>query len=438
VPASRPKSSADAGRTLLYPDCRRDTDVVVGAPALDRLRRPLGLLLDSARWFTGQLAEAVHDELLDRWRSLARRGGPVALSDLHFAASDVLSGARGTAVHDVAADFRLRWAEILAAGRAAGPEVRLDGARVAPLVAALFPAGDAGWAAAVNHSPDLMLGRLPDGTPRWVLGELHLAMNTLESRFFHTLADDPAELAAAVAADMAGGRVVPCYPTGPAIDSRRYPPLAVHVPDRYAYWSYGPDPGPPPGARSIPATALRVRSTGDGLVAEPPGGGRPLPVLELFGEFLSALAVNRFAVREPADRAPRLLLDDLVVARRCWLLRPSDLPAGVATQRGYRTELLAARLADLGLPRHLFVRSPLEPKPFYVDASAPLLLHNLARIWRKLPEPAVLTVEEMLPGPEELWLTDPEGRRYPTELRLIAADGRPRPVVVPDPNEASR
>ena len=30
----------------------------------------------------------------------------------------------------------------------------------------------------------------------------------------------------------------------------------------------------------------------------------------------------------------------------------------------------------------------------------------------------------MLPGPDQLWLADAEGRRYTSELRLVAVDGR--------------
>ena len=32
-------------------------------------------------------------------------------------------------------------------------------------------------------------------------------------------------------------------------------------------------------------------------------------------------------------------------------------------------------------------------------------------------------VSEMLPDPDQLWLTDHEGRRYSSELRFVAVDG---------------
>jgi hypothetical protein len=33
-----------------------------------------------------------------------------------------------------------------------------------------------------------------------------------------------------------------------------------------------------------------------------------------------------------------------------------------------------------------------------------------------------MTVVEMLPAPDEAWLTDAEGQRYTAELRLVARD----------------
>jgi hypothetical protein len=440
VAATRTRTAAAAGLTVAYPDCRRDLDVTVGRPLLERLRAPLALLLDIARWFADQLAAEVEVALTGIYQQLLRRGGEVTFADLHFAAAGVLSGAEQSPVHDVAADLRMRWAEIVADGNdAAEPsrrggaaaragsaeEVRLDSEKIAGLVRALFPATGSrpAWAAAREHSPDLLLARTPRGL-RWVLGELHLAMNTLENRVFHAVSDDPAELAAATAADMAGGRIVPCYPHGPLVDSRRYPPLAVQLPDRYLYWSFADDDGAPGGADSLPATALTVEPAADGLVAGPADGSWRLPVLEFFGEFLSALAVNHFRLSSEGRSEPRVVIDDVVVRRRGWHLAAADLPAGVKSRHGYRWRLLADHLGAAGLPRYLFAKTPPEPKPFFVDTCSPLLVTNLARSWGRLRDGERIELREMLPGPDELWLTDRSGQHYTTEVRMVAVDRR--------------
>jgi hypothetical protein len=87
------------------------------------------------------------------------------------------------------------------------------------------------------------------------------------------------------------------------------------------------------------------------------------------------------------------------------------------------------------MPRYLFARSPLEQKPFYVDLAAPLMVRNLSRVLRALAKnpanAAVVELSEMLPAPDELWLTDPHGRHRTTEFRFAAVDIGPAPDLGP-------
>jgi hypothetical protein len=74
----------------------------------------------------------------------------------------------------------------------------------------------------------------------------------------------------------------------------------------------------------------------------------------------------------------------------------------------------------------VFVTSPLEPKPLFVDFASPIGVRIFAKIARRASaDPAgerSLTITEMLPGPNELWLPDAEGDRYTCELRMVAVD----------------
>lgn len=422
---------ATYARTTAYLDCRRDTDVRIGADLLDALRAPLGVLLDSARWLSNEVADAVADGLLERYRRLRSRRDAVTLSDLQFVASDLLSPT-GSVATSVRADFQLRWAEILAEHPAG--EVRLTTQAVRPLADALFPAAGPRWAAARQHSPDLLLSRSADGTTRWVLGELHVALNTLESRVFLTQCDDPDELVRLTAADMGSGRVVPLYPLdAPEATARTYPPLALDPPGHYRYWSYAGDEGHPDGAPSVAGTEVLVHERDGELIGAARGHGWAAPVLEFFGEFLTATVVNLFQLRARQAHLDRVLLDDLVVCRESWSHpvtgMPVPAPGRKIADRGYQE--VRDWAAGLGMPRHVFARTPLEKKPFYVDFCAPLLVGNLVRAVRRAVAesvpgdgPAMVDIVEMLPRPEELWLTDSAGRRYTAELRVVAVDDR--------------
>ncbi|MGH3159552.1 MAG: hypothetical protein ACRDNF_23675, partial [Streptosporangiaceae bacterium] len=241
------------GRTTVYVDCRRDLDVHIGEPLLNALRAPLSLLLDSARWLAAEVGAAAGAHLTAQYRTLRKRG-PVNLADLQLAGAQALVPG-GDVAREVAEDFQLRWSELLS-----GPQsdtTSLATAKLRPIADILFPRRAPMWAAARRHSPDLMLARHPGGQLQWVLGELHVAMNTLESRVFLTQSDDPDELVAATGADFPGGRIVPVYPLGARpSNARTYPPPALDPPGRFRYWSFGPDHGHETGAQSLPATSI--------------------------------------------------------------------------------------------------------------------------------------------------------------------------------------
>ena len=80
-----------------------------------------------------------------------------------------------------------------------------------------------------------------------------------------------------------------------------------------------------------------------------------------------------------------------------------------------------------GVPRFAFVKVPIERKPCYVDFDSPVYVDAVAKLVRQSGECAgagPVAVTEMLPALDQLWLTDAEGRRYTSELRLVAVDPR--------------
>jgi hypothetical protein len=417
------------GRTPVYLDSRRDLDVQIGAQLIDQLRTPLSMLLDTSRWLTTELAREMNDALRRHYQQLRQARPVVSLSDLQLAASSLLITG-DPVLQSLQTDFQLRWAEILSHCPSAGlAEVRLTSASIRPLVKALFPAGGRGWAASRQHSPDLMLRRREDGSLHWVLGELHVGMNTMESRLFRTQCDTPGELVSSTAADMRFGRVVPLYPPdSPAVSSRTYPPLSLDPPGLYKYWSYASDHGHPDGVTSTASTAVLVeeRPNGD-IVGRDPEGGWEAPVLEFFGEFVSSLAVNLFKIQHPAEHNPRVFIDDTIVSRESWCVPAAEIPVPKGRSDDYAYTALRAWADSRGMPRHMFVRTPLEIKPFYTDLASPLLMGLLARVARRAraaEQEVRITFTEMCPAPDELWLSDQDGNRYTSEFRMVSVDRR--------------
>jgi hypothetical protein len=117
-------------------------------------------------------------------------------------------------------------------------------------------------------------------------------------------------------------------------------------------------------------------------------------------------------------RWPRFTSGKLVLFRRRWVFAPGEAP--VASREGGDAEAadFFARTVRWrrrhGLPRHVFLHTPADPKPFYADLESPLSADLLRRA---LTPEATLHVVEMLPGPDELWVKDERGR-YATEFLL--------------------
>jgi hypothetical protein len=89
------------------------------------------------------------------------------------------------------------------------------------------------------------------------------------------------------------------------------------------------------------------------------------------------------------------------------------------------------------MPRYLFVRTPNEKKPYYVDLDSPVYTEIFAKAVRIAQEAGIedefVIVTEMLPDPEHTWFFDADGNRYTSELRIVAVD-----QLKPPPNRLSQ
>ena len=121
----------------------------------------------------------------------------------------------------------------------------------------------------------------------------------------------------------------------------------------------------------------------------------------------------------PGEHIPEIAFDDVVLSRQCWSVDPAE----VRTKHAEDGFLAVQRLRDrLGLPRHVFIGIPEETKPIYVDLDSPLLVRQLSRFATR---GSALRLSEMLPGPDELWVSS-RGERFTGELRFSTFAGGPR------------
>jgi hypothetical protein len=117
-----------------------------------------------------------------------------------------------------------------------------------------------------------------------------------------------------------------------------------------------------------------------------------------------------------------------VVSREQWTLSVTEPAFASTTDESDRYLQARAWTARHGLPRHVFLRFAGEREPIYADltslVSIDLVRRRLRRARRNAGPDATVTIREMLPAPDQSWLTDAHGQRYTAELRMVATDIR--------------
>ncbi|MET8997210.1 lantibiotic dehydratase [Amycolatopsis sp. NPDC004169] len=417
-----------AGRTLLYLDTVRDIDVRVGRVVLDAMAGPMSAVLTGGRWLARTAGERYRQQFL-----ALHSGDDMPLIELVgelFPDVTSVSRAMQPTVAPVVAEFQRRWQQVLRVPDGVRRHsVRLED--VEQEVAEQFACGPALWSAARNHSPDVMIaGDGVDAVSRGdfvvVLGEIHLACNTIESRLFVEQHPDRARVFTGVAADHGGRRIYGIEPRdSPFVTSRVAPPSALLSPE-YTYWSWSasPDSVEPPAA-VLPAADLVVDRRGAELVVRSRTTGDTFDFLEVIGELLSEAVVNAFKPLPPAPHRPRISIDRFVLCRESWTFRAAEAPwAFIPDERDRYAEARRWRRRN-ELPERLFFKVPTEKKPCSVDFRSLPLVNVFAKALRRTAEAGpslTFTLGEMLPDLDELWLRDGEDNRYTCELRFIAVD----------------
>jgi hypothetical protein len=169
-----------------------------------------------------------------------------------------------------------------------------------------------------------------------------------------------------------------------------------------------------PEARGL---RLRHRPTGRYLrLMAPPLAWCRLPVNPM-DVFAFPSRVTALAAAPTRRHVPRLVTGRVVLHRETWRLPVAELRGPDHPGRFLAVQRTRRRL---DLPRHVYVTIPGQPKPVYCDLESPILVRSLTGL---LPDRGEVTLSEMLPGPDQLWLELPGGR-HTSEIRYTVFGGR--------------
>ena len=418
-----------AARTLVYEDSRRDVKIEIGRQVLDLLAPPLSLMLTSARWIANQVAELYREALTETYETLRRRLGTASVEGMTFwlAAQPLLFGSGPRPIDRMPALLQERWSRVLSVPRDGRRRVEYTSEELRRRVLTEFDAPAQGWKQALYHSPDVMIAAssaeaIRRGDFLFVLGEMHLASNTLGAALFVAQHPAPEDLLRFVTNDYGAPKVSMIVSKSWPNQTQRTTYVLGPVHDRRVAGLH--DALCPPGHEVVPVSHLFVERMNGGLVMNSRDGGMRFDLVDALGEALSLLAINLFRVVEPAAHNPRVTVDRLVISRESWSFPAEELD--FAFEKDEAERFLSARrwAREQKLPRFAFVKSPAEVKPVYVDFASTIYVHMLAKLIRRTAEDegATVTFSEMLPRTDQTWLPDSDGQTYTSEFRLVAVD----------------
>jgi hypothetical protein len=418
-----------AARTLVYEDCRRDIDVEVGPEILKELGPPLSLLLTSTRWYTHRVAEGYKKIFMEVYEELARLTGSrvVDAATFWYRVNPIIYAKENVGTK-LLPEFQRRWEEILNVPEGQS-RVHYTTEQLRPLIEASFEAPGAGWPTGRYHSPDVMIAApsveaIRDGDFELIMGELHLGTNTLRGSLFVAQHPHQEEIFEAARHDLGEDSIRVAPPKNwPGWTARTTPTL--FPPQNYRLMVTH-DSCCEAESRALPIGSLVVEEMDGELYVRTRDGLTSFPGIEVFADAFSGQSVNYFKPLRPRKHRPRITVDRLVIARESWAFSPAEFT--FAYEKDDAERFIAARRwrSEQNMPRFVFVKSPVEVKPFYVDFDSPVYVDIFAKIVRRTRDSAhaesLITVSEMHPVHEQSWLPDAEGQRFTSEFRIIAVD----------------
>jgi hypothetical protein len=429
-PPVRHAGSMYAARGLVFEDCRRSIDVVLGAPILRAAGPALGLVFTSARWLTFEAARAYRAVFRKLHRDLAERSGSpvVPFPEMWFRAQRSLFGAKDRPLDEAVADLQRRWARILRFS-VNDRQVQYSSDELSAQVAAEFAAEGPGWLTAMHHCPDLMVAAesveaIERDQYSVVLGELHVGSNTLERSCMVGQHPDAEELRRALEADFPLGRVL-------LVPSKDWPMVTVRTSralvtrnDRFVETGFDRAAAPPD--RVLSMGDFDVVLEGDEVVVRSRDGRSRIDIIEFVSDALGQSVQSVFRLLPRSTHTPRITIDRLIVARETWVLRASELEFASLEREIERFDGTRAWAERHGVPRFFFAKAGIEVKPVFVDLDSPVFVDLFAKIVRRAARhvsgESTLVITEMVPRLDQLWLSDAAGHRYTSEMRTVAVD----------------
>jgi hypothetical protein len=399
--ATRNPGMAYGARTVCYLDCMRDVDVTMSAGFVREMAPALQTLFEAGRWYSGE-AHSIGKRIID---DVLPTGGRTPFMPVLMQIMPKLMRIPPE-LDDAVEELHRRLEAVIAE-----PDPATVGARAE----AAFADREPPWRLGEFQSVDVQVAArgeaaLAAGDFLGVVGDVHVGNNPLiQGVFANRHPDVPSLMRRLVEVGGAGmPLLLPPWTPDRFVESRGLPV----TPDQFVHIAVLPTTRAQGGRRTWLPHELFV----EGREVVDATGELRLPIEAVFGIPIFVTAVRTFTLLPAQEHAPRVTIGRMVLRREGWSIPATQIPE--------RADDVAAFARDRGMPRRLFMKSPLERKPMYLDTESAVLSRILCRQARHAREQPGARMEftEMLPGPDECWLADADGNHYVSELRIAAVD----------------
>ena len=365
--AERKAGKVYGARHVVYMDCRSGHEIAIGSDFLERLK-PLELVFETVRAYSARLWQTIDGPLRDQHAALDE-DGDAAVDWIRFIDACLNDFLTVETCYEVVRDLQSVWRRALGV---TGSETRIETSYEELRSRLVRELGDAppAWPGARFHSPDLMvaaenLEAIACGNYQIVVGEIHglrnmicypVAMNMHPEMHDDVLAAHDADVPELL------------RPNVRREDMHRatnfLPPRSEAIRMIDVGW-----PPPKIDTERLFAEAdlivVKDDTTGALHVESRDGRLRTSLAVALNSYVGGLLSVAAFKILD-GEHTPRLIVDDVVLARESWRLPGPPAAEGL---EGFLSVRKWA--AECGLPPRFFVKSPHEVKPFLVDLENP-------------------------------------------------------------------
>lgn len=425
--ANRNAGKTYAGRTLVFEDCRRDVNVLAGKEIVEEIFPALNLLFKSTRWLTGRTSELFNQAFETIYREIIERTGNQNIEFYEFwkQVNGLFFHETSNLTQEIVPEFQRKWQKILNISDDKNA-VNYSSDELKQAVENEFAAEFPGWSTAKYNSPDIMIcardiEQINSGDFLYVMGELHLGVNTLMNSMFLRVSNKPAEIMKGFFEDFPNPRFI-IVPPKEMVTSRNYPLFNLAKDFYLGFTKNAVDLGK---GNYLEISDLIVEKTDGELFVTSRDGKLKFPLKTVFADILSGICTNLFKMIEQTDHTPRITIDKLVVRREAWRFDFSELSFVFAKES--RERFLEAQIfrRQRDLPKEVFIKITGEIKPFYLNFESPHLVENVCKNIKnqfEQNEVGSAVFSELLPSFENLWFTNRKNEHFTSEFRFVFVD----------------